>query len=934
MSSKFQVYFTKAPERENPITLSYLMKLLLGYFKKVFWYAKAQILRRKRSYRSMFVVSIVMLSFVFINLILNEAHILSSISAVPGGAHHIMFYGVSEQQAKGAAGHRLIKDSIIIPVIATMESSVDSSTVGKVAVLTDDVIRFMQIGVTHGNLPEDNEIIVPRNIYSRHSFLILGKEQDMYFDSAEFIYRSMSLGGLYNCTDEESPYVFVNEKTGAEIQEATGNEVVYDVFLTITVESDRSAATLAGEIIHAQKILDTEVQAVNRDADTERRMYRDFINIEAAGYRVRNELDENRVASMGGVVIAALIMASFMTNYTERHVSEYGILAAYGAKRRHLFGVVIGQVLFITVLSMIPVVLISMGAAWLYTEQYNAARLEFNLPVIMQIPQGNLVKYAIWYILILTFLCSLTMKKMLSQFPYPMVRGSTAAKIPFVRNSSRFLEKAKDKVRHAAFLQSIRQVKRQIIPALATSVICIVCAAFVGNNLILTGFIDEYAAHLYTKTHFAGYDGYMGAADTAGYEDGFWRGYVHVDDLELLASLDGVKAVGGIRTGIRVEEYGETAYLLNDNQIEMLVTEDRSDITDDAYRTFYSATHVHESDSYEARAHYREILENGAYAKFTPYYCDPALLPFLVERTLDGDVNRLYTEENGIIIVDNAWKNDDSHYHAGDTLRIRKNADAESIEVTVCAVISGNYVEGLDVAMVNGCVILSAETGEKVDGFPAELRKGVYFTFDDGLTDAEYQALCDEISNNVSLIRYKTTFYETERLQATKMETLENAVTAAFFVMLYVAMCVLDYYHSSENILAQRKEFCTLRQMGASEKAIKKTTRTDLYVGQLLSIGITVALAIVAILCINGYCANLANMYRFDFAGDKQVLAQMLAMVKDMQVTYCTMTGLLLLGTIPLHGLALLTAVAGTVLPTRQILKENIAQTLKGSAEL
>lgn len=929
MSSKFQVYFTKTPEKENPITPASLAKRLWDYLKKVFWYAKAQIVKRRKSYRSMFVISVVMLSFVFTNLILNEARLMGAISSNLGGTHHIMFYGITEKQAEGAADHRLIKDSLIIPVIASFESSVDSSTVGKVAVLTDEIREFMQIGITHGSLPEDNEIIVPRGIYSCHSFLILGKEQDMYFSNIDFIYRPMSLSGLYNSTDEETPYVFVNEKTGAEIRKATGNDVSYDVYLTISVETDRSAATLAGEIIKKNKIRNTEEQAVNTEESDERSIYRDYINPDAASYRSRNELDINRIFSFAGVVIAALIMASFMTNYTERHISEYGILASYGAKRRHLFGVVIGQVLFITVLSLIPVLLISMGVAWLYTEQYNLARLESNLPVIMRIPQGILITYAIRYVLLLCFLCFLTMNRMMSQFPYPMVRGNTAEKMPFIRNSSKWLEKAKDKVRHIAFLQSMRLVKRHIIPATATSVICVLFSAFIVYNFAQTSYFTG-EADIYGNKSFDGYDGCISSIGSADYEDGFWRGYITAEDMEYLTSLDGVKAAGGIRSVFKFSRYG--SYF--GGTVELFVEEAKAAITKDSKQIFDNSRANYHYFTEESQQKYDEYLTNGYPASFTPYYCDESLLPFLVEKVLDGDTGKLYTEANTVIIVDNAWADNDAHYHAGDTVKIREDKNSEPIDMTVAAIISGNYVQNLDAAIVNGSLIMSPETGENVDGFPADLRRSVYFAYDDDLSDEDYQALCDEISDDINLIRYDVTFYETERLKATKMASLENGMTAIFFAMLYIAMCVLDYYHSNESILAQRKEFCTLRQMGASEKDIKKTTRTSVYAGQLLSIGITMVLAIAGILLVNGWCANLANMYRLNFEGNEQVLRQMLDMVHEMQVTYFSLIGILFALAIPLHGLAFLTSIAGTVLPTKRILSENIAQTLKGSAEI
>lgn len=926
MKDKFVVHLTKMPQKNNEITLTYLIHLLLGYFKKVFWYAKAQIVKRRRSYRSMFLLSIIMLSFVFINLILNEARIMGALSNRFGGVHHVSFLGIDGTQAKGAAEHKKVVKSLIIPVIATLESSVDSTTVGKVAVLTDEAAEFMQVGITHGILPGDNEIIVPRHIYSNHNFLILGKEQDMYFDAAKFVYRSMTMSGIYSSTDSNSPYLFVNEKTGEEIKQACGNKVTFDVFLVLDYASDRNAAKVAGDIIRKYDIHDTEEQRIDKDDTTERGRYRDYVNIGAANYRFSDGMDINRLASYPAVVIAALIMASFMTNYTERHISEYGVLASYGAKRRHLFGVVIGQVLFITILSMIPVLLLSLGVSWIYVRQYNLARLESNLPAVMSLPTGTIFRFALLYIVILCLICSVTMNRMLSQFPYPMVRGSTDSKIPFVKKSSEWIEKVKDKVRHISVLQSLRTIRRSIIPALATSIICIVCAGFIGYNFLQVLYYQNRADEYADKQ----FDGRMSAIWGAGYEDGFWRGFINAEDIAYVHTLDGVKAAGGLRSKIEISDSG--LLLSGRGTFEILVDEAHAAITDDSDSKFRTAHHLSDEAPKDMKREYEQILKNGYMTPFQPYYCDEDILSYLYLSVLEGNVHDIYTVPNSIILVDNTWTDDAAHYHAGDIITVRGEKSGR-IEMTVAAIVTGNHLKDLYLTMSNGCAIMSPETGERMDGFPADLRTGVYFQYDSSLTDEEYQTLSDEIADNVNIIRYDVEFYHTQRLKATKMATLENTMTGVFFAMLYIAMCVLDYYHSNESILAQRKEFCTLRQIGARERDIRKTTRMSVYAGQVLSLGFTIVLAFLGAAIVSGYCANLSNTYRMTLP-EGETLRLMLEMVREAQRQLFRIIAAVFTLSLPLHILAMLTAVAGTILPTKRILSENIAQTLKGDAEL
>ncbi len=933
MKDKFVLQFTKRPESDRDLSLGALLRLLRAYFRKVFTYAGAQIRRRRHSYRSMIVVSVVLLTFVFTNLILNEARIMAELSQDYGGIHHVVFLGVDGAAAKGAVSHDAVKDSIIIPVIAELESSVDTSTVGKVAVLTEEIASFMQVGMTHGDLPGDDEIIVPRNLYSVHDFLILGEKQDMFFESDTMAYEYMSLGGLYSCTDENSPYVFVNEATGEKIKAATGHSVTFDVNMTLKIASDRNAAKVAGEIIRQYGLRDTAEQQLVTNAGDERTLYRDYINEGAATHRDKNSVDINSIASMAAVVIAALIMASFLTDYTERHIAEYGILAAYGAKRSHLLGVVMGQVLFVTLLSLLPVLLLSFGGAYLYNYLYNQARLASSLPRLVTIPLGALAGAAVWYVVLLCFFCVLTMGRMLSQLPYPMLRGMTGGKLPFVRRSSALLMRVRDKVRHIALLQSLRLVKRNVIPSIATSLICVVCAIFLGAGVMSLPLLNAEALTLGNRS----FDGDVAAVDSAFAEDGIWHGFVSAAAVEILASFDGVSTVGGLRTQISSDEYGSV------DRFELVIDEAHAACSDYASTQYYSARHPNydlPADILEEQlAWYEDVLRYGVGVRYTPYYCDRTLLPYLYRDVWEGDPNDIYTVPNSVILVENneaAYRKrtaDGSQYHVGDRIAVRI-ADDRQVDLTVVAVVSGNYMTDFGITISENCVILSAETGEVLDGFPATLRQRVYFMYDDDLTDEEYADLSERIGGQADMVRYDVTFYATERLRATRMAELEGAVTAVFFLMLYVSMCVLDYYHASESILSQRREFCPLRQMGARKRAVYKTTRTSVYAGQFIAFGVTLALAFVAFLAVNGYCANLSNMYRMNFEGRPDVLAEMLALVRELQrLAYEAIGGILLLS-IPLHGLAFLTAILGTVLPTRRIMKENIAAVLKGSAEI
>ncbi|MBE6599507.1 MAG: hypothetical protein E7638_08705, partial [Ruminococcaceae bacterium] len=338
MKDKYIIHFTKKSEREWEFSLRCAAEKVIGYLKKIFWYTGSLVKKRRRSYASMFVISLVMLSFVFTNLIFNESRIDHSLSRNFGGMHHVFFLGVDGAQAKGAAEHEGVKDSLIIPVIATLESSVDSSTVGKVAVLTREIMDFYRITLIHGQWPDENGILVSDAVYAKHDYLTLGEERDLYFDSDTMVCRYMVPQGIYTCTDSESTYIFVTEETGERIKAETGHRVTFDTYLTLDIASDRNAAKIAGEIIRRYGIPDSELQRTDPESTTERSRYREYINVGASSYRYRSGMDINRFASMGATLTAALIMTSFARDLTERYMYEYGILSAYGAKKRHLLG--------------------------------------------------------------------------------------------------------------------------------------------------------------------------------------------------------------------------------------------------------------------------------------------------------------------------------------------------------------------------------------------------------------------------------------------------------------------------------------------------------------------------------------------------------------------------------------------------------------------
>lgn len=937
MKDRFYVQFTKSKRQWD---LSDLWHTASQYLKKVFFYAGAQIRRRKKSYRAMFVVSIVMLSFIFTNLLLNEARILGDLANQSTGSYHVFFLSVDGTQAKGAVEDKRVKESLILPVIARLESSTDASEVGKVAVLTEEAIRFLHIDPSFGSLPGDDEILVPKQLYGFHTFLELGEEQELYFTGgSKYVLRPMTVSGLYENKDSRTGYVFVNEATGEKLAEACGYQTTFDVYLTLKYSSDRNAGRVAHDLVQNYGIRSSETQKV-LEGGAEWQQYQNYINRETANYRFTNGSDLNSLIIYPAIVLAALIMASFMNSYTERHLMEYGVLASYGAKRRHLFGVILGQVLYITALSLVPVLLVSIGVVVIYALVRNAYAYGSFGSVSVGLPIGRLFLCALLYVLALVLISYLMTRRLLSQQVYPMIRGAIGGKGPVVRRSSARLSKVKDKIRWLSFLQSLRTIRHSLVTALATSLICGVIALFVGYNLLMQAADYQSERQSYEDQLFSGV---VRAIDGASYVDGYFRGFVSEKDREALASTDGVVMAGGFRNSAQWQEDG-SVYLPSyavPQDVRVLVDETHSLVTDEVFQFFSNAKRYIEQYANQVDDHRRELerqVKAGYEASFAPYYCDESMLPYLCGETLEGRIEDLFALPDRVILVVDDWADDEAHYHAGDVLAVsgeKEGGEVTRLELTVAAVVKGTFLEigGSNLVMDGGSLLMTPETGEKLDGFPAELYTKVFFRLDPTLAGEERKEAEARVLNGASQIRYDVSLYSNSLLQVNRLSALDNGTMWVFFAALYLTLCVFDYYHASESILSQRREYCTLRQIGVKEKDLYKTTRCSVYAGQLLSVVFTFVF-MVAACCINAWTsANTANYYRM-LIHDPAFLEEMLAKVMAQQTTNFFMIFGVMAIALVIHVLAAMTAVAGTIPPTRQLLKENIAATLKGDAEI
>jgi hypothetical protein len=215
--------------------------------------------------------------------------------------------------------------------------------------------------------------------------------------------------------------------------------------------------------------------------------YGQYINTRRLSDQVSYAATPITIRLLPVVAAAAMILAMFMTGWTAANAPEFGILGAIGAARRDLCAVSAGQIFLITLISSPPVVLFSALLSNVYISAYN--RFTEDVGFVFVLPWLNLFKCAVRFCVLATLFTYLGIAALTREAPFVLISGSWRGRMPYVRKSSRALERVKDKVARLALLQTVRQIRGEVVHAL----ICAALSFILGYYLLDGGskFLDS-----------------------------------------------------------------------------------------------------------------------------------------------------------------------------------------------------------------------------------------------------------------------------------------------------------------------------------------------------------------------------------------------------------------------------------------------------------
>lgn len=894
------------------------MQKLQKIIHRLFFYSSRQLLRRKRSYTAIFATSVVLLSLVMTFFEMAESYYLRNIEFARSGTHHVAIKSMRKDYTDDFLTHNRVNSVFTIPYTSLMASSDDASKPARITVETPEINDYLHVQYLWGSPPEDGEIAVSSDLYKAYGYLSAGEENELFFTASQMTYFPLRISGIFDCTDRNAGYAFVTANTQKQIDAGTGAKIKYDHYIRCKNSSDRYIAMVIRDLFDWFKLYDTDDQARLTapqgltTSGTAVEIYEPYINVEYLKYTNTQKAAPVMVYSMPVILIAALMMASFMTNWITANAAEYGILGAIGANRRQLCAISAGQIFLIGLVASIPVVLFSSLISNIYISTYNAAS-GADVDFVYSVPWGKLIEAALWWNVLSCFLTYIGIGQLTLEQPYVMISGSFRSKMPFVKRSYFHLSQKKDRIFHLAFLKSRRQIKSDIIPAIITSLICLVCGVFVALLISTRGNINA------VLTQFQTYASDMLISVTTPVSSFFDRtSWITEEAVQQLKNTDGISEIGTCRV-LEPESY---FYNSRDKEPVDYIKHSVCLLTD-------GDTPVSTMS-----------LQTNA---ITTFIADKNMLDLMIYSVIEGNPSDLYTRENQVIVVGTPeeYGTSEMDYHAGDTItlsgeqhftiyngRFTKFEYLHPTEFTIAAVIYPNnnvYSDFQNLAVGN--LILSSEGAAQIGAVQAGEYDRALVWFDEELTEYEMVAISKQIAATPAFMRFDL-FNISMQTDSEKQINACNTIMLSFFIaMLYLSLATMLFVNSSLRVSKMRSEIAVLRQIGAEDRPIYKTLRTETYLASAIGLTISVVLLLGAASAYlsmqTAHLSRYADLYPYLYPSG------LVAQIKRQYQQQALMILSLLLPVIPLHLLSFGVNICSTILPLRRILRETITEGLR-----
>ncbi|MBQ8186277.1 MAG: ABC transporter permease [Clostridia bacterium] len=891
------------------------MPTIRRILRRLFFYSSRQLNRRRRSYLSIFLTSVVLLALVMTFLEMAESTILRSIEQSESGYHHVMIRGMANDHTPEILKYKKIESAWSIPYTSMLASSDDASKPARVAVPTEEIYDRLDVRYVWGREPEDGEIAVSTELYNAYSYLIAGAENELYFSATDMTYFPLTVSGIFEANDVDAGYVFVTQKTADAIDAETRAKTKYDLYFRCKYNSDRNIAIIIDDIFKDLRIPETDFQQFTELNDRDKlntkytqllKWYGEYINTPYLDYLESQSTAPVIAISMPVIAVAALMMASFMANWFASNSEEYGILGAIGANRRQICAISAGQILLIGLIASVPVILISAGISNIYISAYNAASAT-DVDYVFSVPWLRLIEASLWWCVLACFFSYIGIARITMELPFVLISGQAKYRIPYVSRSSEKLKTAKDKILTLSLLKARRTLKSRIVTAVITSLVCIVCGVFVTVMVMFRADassaiekLNKYAADITVaeRDENNSYGRYAPLTEELALE-------LEKEPLiEKIALYDSVTANDLERSSeLRAMDVGDTIT----QHYPYVSTPDGG--TAPGYNAVITMN--------------RSALDMASFAVIDgdPYriFEDPSCMIAVVSGN-EGDpieVGEKFSV-NGTQIV-TKYEGTNNGYTYTDT-RVKQT---DSYEYTVCAVVVavGRYE---DLLISDGIWIMSDE-GRQLCGLEGGQWSKVLGWFTEDAPLDELRVMYENLVNSPAFLRYDVTARDVQTESEERIQTANTVMLCFFFAMLYLSFCTMTYTDSFLKVTKERREIAILRQIGADDKAIQKSMRAETY--PTVIVALCISLAVVLLIPTIYTTIEVAGLRA---TADYEKWAPE---VTERLVDEIIQTGLmmyaLLAPSIPVHFLSAGVTVLGTYLPTKRILKDTIAEGIR-----
>ena len=875
-------------------------------FNRLFFYSSRQLWRRWRTYLSVFFTSICLLALVMCILELFQSLIINQHERDANGTWHACFLDSPNDLEDKIEKDPGVKDAWTVTWTSRLASSEDATAPGKLSVLDKETEERFAVRWLWGHAPENGEIAVSRQFYEAYGWMEPDVVNDFWFKAGEMTYCPLKLSGIYIANDKNIDYVFVSKKTAAEIDRETGAHPKYDTYFQVGYVSDRYVAKVVDRLYRSFTLGPTDDQQlkdpgagiynqVRKYADYLNPMIRSHNSINAGLFDIREEAIPTVILMLPVIAMAALILASFMSHWTAANAPEFGVLGAIGATRRNLCSIAAGQVLLIALLSSPPVILFSSFITNLYIRAYNAATLGTGL--VFYLPWVSFAKVALWFAVLSCVFTYIGIARMTLEEPYILMTGSYRGEMPFVRTSSLVLSKIKNKVARLALIETMRQIKGDAVQILVTAIVSVVVAVFAIALAVLflirDTSLEAEIGNIPTDTRIA---------STSAYDDhlkAFKKMYAIPEKVvDRLRNTPGITFCG---TFTACTDNGTWTYL---------------DTGGKYYKILMDAPCI-------------QIDEKWDDTKIM--IADEAILPYLYRNVVEGDPDSIFSSDDALLYIGQT-EADYEKFPVGSSFSFApkmlstrgvNTPEGEVRELTVTAALTPKQ----GIVPYADYFIISRSGADKLGICPADECRTVYLNYDHTLSDADLTALLDGIAFDPLLMRYEITNVGAKNSSEQSIRRATTMLVALFCLILYISFAVMSVTHVKMKAAQARRDIAIKRQLGADDGAIYREMRIGSYPASAIAIGLTLGLAllcaIVFILLQMATLSQLRDRYPFAYTPD---------VVSETRMTIFLEAGLMILVSIlalPVLFLVAATAAAGTIPPTRAVLKEPITEGLR-----